>query len=73
MAGDAVGVGRPEDTALRLRVVTVPVDRSLDGRQYAAVIKLDTERREYKIGAIVLQLCCETLLECVKHQGQLKA
>ena len=53
MAGDAVGVGRPEDTALRLRVVTVPVDRSLDGRQYAAVIKLDTERREYKIGAIV--------------------
>lgn len=53
MAGDAVGVGRPEDTALRLRVVTVPVDRSLDGRQYAVEMKLDTERREYKMGAIV--------------------
>jgi hypothetical protein len=50
--GDDVGAGRPDDTALRLRVVFV--DRSTDGRQYAAEMKLDTAMREYKIGAIVL-------------------
>jgi hypothetical protein len=49
--GDDVGAGRPEDTALRLRVVFV--DRSTDGRQYAAEMKPDTAMREYKIGAIV--------------------
>ena len=70
MAGDAVGVGRPEDTALRSRVVTVPVDRSLDGRQYAAEIKLNSERREYKVGAIVLQMCRGTSLVYVKHPTQ---
>jgi hypothetical protein len=49
--GDDVGAGRPGDTALRLRVVFV--DRSVDGRQYAAEMKPDTATREYKIGAIV--------------------
>lgn len=67
MAGDAVGVGKPDDTALRLRVVTVPVDRSLDGRQYAVEIKPDTARREYKIGAIVSRLCGATLLVYVRR------
>lgn len=73
MAGDAVGVGKPEDTALRLRVVTVPVDRSLDGRQYAAEIKLDIERREYKIGAIVSRLYRATLLVYVRRPKSIES
>jgi len=52
--GDDVGVGRPDDTALRLRTLTVSVDLSLEGRLYAAEMKPDKATREYKIGAIVL-------------------
>jgi hypothetical protein len=52
--GDAVGVGRPEETALRLRMLTGFVDRSVGGRQYAEEMRPDTARREYKIGVILM-------------------
>ena len=52
--GDDVGWGRPGDTVLRSRTLALSVDRSVEGRLYAAEMKPVKATREYKIGAIVL-------------------
>ena len=60
--GVEVGWGRPGDTALRSRTLASFVDRSLEGRLYAAEMKPVKATREYKIGAIVrdcvVNPCC---------------
>lgn len=55
--GDDVGVGRPVDTALRLSTLTVDVDGSVDGRQYATETRPESASRVDRIGAIVMGLC----------------